>query len=105
MHSRPGVSSQTIVRVELDGMDAREVERYDMGARIRSIVEGPDGAIWVLEDDEDESTERLLKLTPKTLTRMVQQSGRALSESAKQGRREWLLLQLSLPKTSSARFG
>ena len=53
------------MRVELDGVDAREVERYDIGARIRSIVEGPDGAIWVLEDDEDESTGRLLKLTPK----------------------------------------
>ena len=60
-----GLSSQAIVRVELDGVDAREVGRYKMGARIRSIVEGPDGAIWVLEDDEDESAGRLLKLTPK----------------------------------------
>ena len=60
-----GLSSQAIVRVELDGVDAREVGRYEMGARIRSIVEGPDGAIWVLEDDEDESAGRLLKLTPK----------------------------------------
>ena len=61
-----GLSSRAIVHVELDGMDAREVGRYDMGARIRSIVEGPDGAIWVLEDDEDDSTGRLLKLTPKS---------------------------------------
>lgn len=60
-----GLSSRAIVRVELDGDTAREVERYDMGARIRSVVEGPDGAIWVLEDDEDDSTGRLLKLTPK----------------------------------------
>jgi glucose/arabinose dehydrogenase len=60
-----GLSSQAIVRVELDGDQAREVERYDMGARIRSVVEGPDGALWVLEDDEDDSTGRLLKLTPK----------------------------------------
>ena len=61
-----GLSSQAIVRVEFDGVDAREVDRYDMGARIRSIVEGPDGALWVLEDDEDESTGRLLKLAPKS---------------------------------------
>jgi glucose/arabinose dehydrogenase len=61
-----GLSSQAIVRVELDGVDAREADRYDMGARIRSIVEGPNGAIWVLEDDDDESTGRLLKLTPKS---------------------------------------
>ena len=60
-----GLSSNAIVRIELDGVDARDVERYEMGARIRAVVEGPDGAIWVLEDDEDESTGRLLKLTPK----------------------------------------
>ena len=60
-----GLSSHAIVRIELDGVDARDVERYEMGARIRAVVEGPDGAIWVLEDDEDESTGRLLKLTPK----------------------------------------
>jgi glucose/arabinose dehydrogenase len=60
-----GLSSQAIVRVELDSGGAREVERYDMGARIRCVAEGPDGAIWVLEDDEEQSTGRLLKLTPK----------------------------------------
>ena len=60
-----GLSSQAIVRIDLDGDHAREVARYDMGARIRSVVEGPDGAIWVLEDDEDDSTGRMLKLTPK----------------------------------------
>jgi glucose/arabinose dehydrogenase len=60
-----GLSSRAIVRIELDGDDAREVERYDMGARIRGVVEGPDGAIWVLEDDEDDSMGRLLKLTPR----------------------------------------
>ncbi len=60
-----GLSSRAIVRVELHGDRAREVERYDMGARIRSVVEGPDSAVWVLEDDEDDSAGRLLKLTPK----------------------------------------
>jgi hypothetical protein len=53
------------VRVDLDGDSAREVERYDMGARIRCVVEGPGGVIWVLEDEEEDSTGRLLKLTPK----------------------------------------
>ena len=57
-----GLSSRAIVRIELDGSAAREVERYPMGARIRSVVEGPDGALWVLEDGRDA---RLLKLTPK----------------------------------------
>lgn len=60
-----GLSSRAIVRMEIDGDTASEVERYEMGARIRSVVEGPDGALWVLEDDRRESTGRLLKLTPK----------------------------------------
>lgn len=60
-----GLSSQAIVRIELDGDSAREIERYPMGARIRSVVEGPDGALWVLEDDRGDSLGRLLKLTPK----------------------------------------
>lgn len=60
-----GLSSQAIVHIELDGHEAREVERYPMGARIRTIVEGPAGALWVLEDERAASKGRLLKLTPK----------------------------------------
>jgi glucose/arabinose dehydrogenase len=59
-----GLSAQAIVRVELEGDRAREVERYPMGARIRAVVEGPDGALWVLEDERAGSQGRLLKLTP-----------------------------------------
>jgi aldose sugar dehydrogenase len=59
-----GLSSQAIIRVEQDGDRAREVERYPMGARIRSVVEAPDGALWVLEDERDGSGGRLLRLTP-----------------------------------------
>ena len=60
-----GLSSRAIVRIELEGDRTREAERFDMGARIRTVVEGPDGAFWVLEDDEDDRTGRMLKLTPK----------------------------------------
>ena len=61
----PGLASSAIVRVELaaDG-SAREVERYAMGQRIRSLEEGPKGAIWVLEDERHDRGGRLLKLTP-----------------------------------------
>ncbi len=61
----PGLSSRSLVRIEVDGEQAREVERYDMGARIRSVEQGPDGALWVLEDERRDSTGRLLKLTPR----------------------------------------
>ena len=60
-----GLSSQAIVRIETDGDAGREAERYPMGARIRSVVQGPNGALWVLEDERAESRGRLLKLTPK----------------------------------------
>ena len=60
-----GLSSRAIVRIELDGDSAREVERYPMGARIRAIAEAADGTLWVLEDERRESMGRLMKLTPK----------------------------------------
>lgn len=60
-----GLSSQAIIRVEIEGETAREVERYKMGQRIRAVAEGPDGALWVLEDQRRGGSGRLLKLTPK----------------------------------------
>jgi len=59
-----GLSSQALVRVEFDGTSAEEAARYDMGARIREVEQGPDGALWLLEDEDDGSQGRLLKLTP-----------------------------------------
>ena len=60
-----GLSSQAIIRIEIDGERAREAARYPMGVRIRSVEEGPDGALWVLEDERRGAGGRLLKLTPK----------------------------------------
>lgn len=57
-----GLSSKSLVRVELKGEEAREVERYAMGTRIRDVEEGPNGSLWVLEDGADA---RLLELQPK----------------------------------------
>jgi aldose sugar dehydrogenase len=56
-----GLASQAIIRIQFDGVTAREAERYAMGKRIREVEQGPDGAIWVLEDG---AGGRLLKLTP-----------------------------------------
>jgi len=60
-----GLSSQAIVRIRLGDDSAEEVARYPMGARIRSVAEGPQGALWVLEDDRRDSRGRLLRLTPR----------------------------------------
>lgn len=56
-----GLSSQSLVRIEIDGDSAREAERFDMNRRIRAVVQGPNDAIWLLEDG---AGGRLLKLTP-----------------------------------------
>lgn len=57
-----GMGSMGLVRVAIDGEKAREVERIGLDNRIREIVEGPDGAIWVLEDGD---TGRLRKITKR----------------------------------------
>jgi len=59
-----GLSSESLVRVEFANGGAREAQRFDMGRRIREVEQGPDGAIWLLEDQRNMSGGRLLKLTP-----------------------------------------
>ncbi len=56
-----GLSSQALIRVEIDGDTATEAARYGFDNRLRSIEQGPDGAIWVAEDGEGG---RILKITP-----------------------------------------
>ena len=60
-----GLSSEALVRVEFDGEKAREAARYGMDARIREVEQGPDGSIWLLEDEDDGSQGRLLQLTAR----------------------------------------
>lgn len=59
-----GLSSKALVRVDLKGTNATKGGQWDMGARIREVEQGPDGAIYVLEDGGRGSEGRLLKLTP-----------------------------------------
>jgi glucose/arabinose dehydrogenase len=60
-----GLSSQSIVRIEFDGVRAHEAERYGMGMRVRALEQGPDGAIFMLEDEREGrgGQGRLFKLT------------------------------------------
>jgi glucose/arabinose dehydrogenase len=62
-----GLSSQAIVRIEFDGESAREAERYNLGMRIRAIEQGPDGALWILEDEREGrgGQGRMFKLTAR----------------------------------------
>lgn len=56
------LSGEALILVDLDGDGAREQARYAMGKRIRAVDQGPDGAVYLLEDKEGG---RLLRLTPK----------------------------------------
>jgi glucose/arabinose dehydrogenase len=55
------LSGKALVRVTFNGDRAIKADQWDMGARIRFVGEGPDGAIYLLEDG---SGARMLRLTP-----------------------------------------
>ena len=55
-----GLASEALVRVVIDGDTATEAARYEIGGRLRSVEQGPDGSIWVAEDGPDG---RILRLS------------------------------------------
>nr|WP_245430801.1 PQQ-dependent sugar dehydrogenase [Rhodoplanes roseus] len=56
-----GLQSRGIVRLTLDGETVTGEERIGLGARIRDVVQGPDGEVLALTDEDDG---KLLRLTP-----------------------------------------
>ena len=58
-----GLSSQGIVRLRLKGEEVTDEEQISLGARIRNVVHGPDGAVYVLTD---ESNGKILRLTAQS---------------------------------------
>ncbi|HXE06092.1 MAG TPA: PQQ-dependent sugar dehydrogenase, partial [Bryobacteraceae bacterium] len=58
-----GMSSESLTRITLEGKgEAKPVERWNMGFRVRDIEEAPDGTLWAVEDAESGG---LFHLTPK----------------------------------------
>jgi aldose sugar dehydrogenase len=55
------LSGEALIRVTFNGDSAQKADQWDMGHRIRWVGQGPDGAIYLLED---ENGARLLRLTP-----------------------------------------
>lgn len=56
------LGGEALIRVDLRGNEASKANEWPMGLRIREVEQGPDGAIWLLEDGDNA---RLMKLTPK----------------------------------------
>jgi len=62
-----GLSSNALVRVDVE--QGEEVERLDMGARIREVTQGPDGAIYLLTDQRNGNIWRIRPLEAKASTK------------------------------------
>lgn len=57
----PGLSGESLIRVDIDGDKAAKAERWQMGRRIRAVDQGPDGRLFILEDGG-----RLIELLPES---------------------------------------
>ncbi|HKK31368.1 MAG TPA: PQQ-dependent sugar dehydrogenase, partial [Alphaproteobacteria bacterium] len=54
-----GLTSQELVRVVFEGREVADEERIALGARIREVEQGPDGAVYVLTDQDDGNVWRI----------------------------------------------
>ncbi len=45
-----GLTHGTLSRIEFNGTSVREAQRWSLGTRVRSVEQGPEGGIWLLED-------------------------------------------------------
>ncbi len=59
----PALSGEALIRVDIDGDKAAKADEWPMGARLRGIAQGPDGAVYLLQDGEGA---KLLRLTPRS---------------------------------------
>ena len=57
-----GLTAKGIVRVKINGESAEEVERIDLGARIREVAQAPDGSVYVLTDQDNGDVWRISKI-------------------------------------------
>lgn len=53
------LSGKALIRIDIEGDQARKADQWAMGARIRAVDQGPDGTVYLLEDGG-----RLLRLDP-----------------------------------------
>ncbi|HEV7371334.1 PQQ-dependent sugar dehydrogenase [Arenibaculum sp.] len=56
-----GLVAKSIIRLDQDGQEVSEAERLNLGARVRDVAVGPEGAVYALTDEDNGA---VLRLTP-----------------------------------------
>ncbi|MCC9167375.1 PQQ-dependent sugar dehydrogenase [Pontibacter harenae] len=56
-----GLTSSGIVRVQIKGDQAEEIERIPLATRVRDVEQAPDGSVYILTDQDDG---KILRLSP-----------------------------------------
>ena len=54
-----GLGSASLSRIIVDGATATPAERWAIGFRVRDVAQGPDGALWLLEDSPSGGLHRI----------------------------------------------
>jgi glucose/arabinose dehydrogenase len=57
-----GLTASGIVRVQVDGQKANEVERLPLAVRVRDVEQAPDGSIYVLTDEDNGKILQLINM-------------------------------------------
>ena len=60
----PALSGQALIHVPLKGDQAGKPEQWDMGKRIRAVDQGPDGAVYLLTDEQSGAMLKVAAQTP-----------------------------------------
>lgn len=58
-----GLVSQGVVVLTLDGDLVATEERIDIGARVRDVKVGPDGAVYAVTEDRDAGTSTIVRIS------------------------------------------
>lgn len=54
-----GLAGQNLVRMKIDGENLTKADVWPMDVRVREVEQGPDGALWILEDGESGKLRKL----------------------------------------------
>lgn len=54
-----GLGNKSLMRLSIEGDNVTSVVRIEIGRRVRAVRVGPDGAVWMVTDEEDGAAPKL----------------------------------------------